>query len=118
VNSKKTFQIILDRVQAGNEFCDRTQRPAFGNPQTSGGGQGTLKHKDREASLKALMTVNLLKRLESSVESFRITLGKLARLHLSMLAKIDDFEHIAFLVVEEPAATNKEYSAEIALSAR
>ena len=39
-------------------------------------GGSKLKQRDREKSLQALMTVNLLKRLESSVESFRITLRK------------------------------------------
>jgi len=38
------------------------------------GGKGTFRQKDREASLQALMTANLLKRLESSVEAFRLTL--------------------------------------------
>ena len=34
---------------------------------------GTFKQTDRERSLQALMTTNLLKRLESSVQSFRLT---------------------------------------------
>jgi SNF2 family DNA or RNA helicase len=55
------------------------------------GGASKFKQLDRETSLQALMTVNLLKRLESSVESFRITLQKLANRHLATLAKIDDF---------------------------
>lgn len=37
-------------------------------------GTGRLRQKDRETSLKVLMRINLLKRLESSVDSFRITL--------------------------------------------
>jgi SNF2 family DNA or RNA helicase len=41
------------------------------------GGHGRLKQADREKALQALMTTNLLKRLESSVASFRITLNKL-----------------------------------------
>jgi len=48
----------------------------------------TFKQSDREKSLQALMTVNLLKRLESSVESFRLTLNALRRNHLDTLAKI------------------------------
>lgn len=40
------------------------------------GGKGRLKQADRERSLQALMTINLLKRLESSVEAFRLTLQK------------------------------------------
>jgi len=41
------------------------------------GGLSQLKQSDRERSLQALMTVNLLKRLESSVEAFRLTLQSL-----------------------------------------
>ena len=37
-------------------------------------GSGTLRQADREKSLRILMTINLLKRIESSVDSFRITL--------------------------------------------
>jgi hypothetical protein len=38
------------------------------------------------------MTTNLLKRLESSVEAFRITLGKLETHHKGVLSKIDQFK--------------------------
>ena len=54
-------------------------------------GHGRLRQADRERSLQALMTVNLLKRLESSVEAFRITLNKLGQNHRDTLAKIDAF---------------------------
>ncbi|MFG0241661.1 MAG: helicase-related protein [Phycisphaerales bacterium JB054] len=56
-----------------------------------GGGGGKLKQVDREKSLQSLMTVNLLKRLESSVEAFRITLDKLRTNHRDVLARIDTF---------------------------
>jgi hypothetical protein len=52
---------------------------------------GTLKQKYREIGLQALMTTNLLKRLESSVEAFRLTLQSLKTNHQNTLAKIDDF---------------------------
>ena len=58
---------------------------------TKVGSKGTLKQADREKSLQALMTVNLLKRLESSVESFRLTLNALRRNHQGTLAKIAAF---------------------------
>lgn len=45
------------------------------------GGLSRLKQSDREKSLQALMTVNLLKRLESSVEAFRLTLQMLHDKH-------------------------------------
>jgi hypothetical protein len=43
----------------------------------STGSRANLGQRGREQGLKRLMTVNLLKRLESSVEAFRLTLGKL-----------------------------------------
>lgn len=55
-------------------------------------GFGKFRQADRERSLQALMTVNLLKRLESSVEAFRITLAKLAANHNDTLAKIEAFK--------------------------
>lgn len=55
------------------------------------GGSGKFRQADREKSLQALMTVNLLKRLESSVESFRLTLKKLKANHLQTLSQIGNF---------------------------
>ena len=51
-----------------------------------------LRHQDREASIKSLMRVSLLKRLESSVASFRITLQKLVDQHRTTLDAIVAFE--------------------------
>ena len=56
------------------------------------GGKGKLKQADREKSLQSLMTTNLLKRLESSVESFRLTLGSLEKNHKGMLDRIEQFK--------------------------
>lgn len=55
-------------------------------------GGGRLRQADRERSLQALMTVNLLKRLESSVEAFRITLARLGQLHESTLSRIAEWK--------------------------
>jgi hypothetical protein len=55
-------------------------------------GRGKLKQADRETSLQALMTVNLLKRLESSVEAFRLTLKKLKTNHLLTLSQIETYQ--------------------------
>ena len=43
---------------------------------SGGTARGNLDHAGRERGIQKLMTVNLLKRLESSVEAFRITLKK------------------------------------------
>jgi SNF2 family DNA or RNA helicase len=54
---------------------------------------GKLRQQDREKALQALMTTNLLKRLESSVESFRITLRNLENRINNTLKNITDFEN-------------------------
>lgn len=56
------------------------------------GGKGSLKQADRERSLQILMRINLLKRLESSVESFRLTLEKILLLINDTIKSIDNFE--------------------------
>lgn len=79
------------------------------------GGISRLKQSDREKSLQALMTVNLLKRLESSVAAFRLTLQTMINSHQKTLDKItrftksgvaDSFEDIsaAFMNTEYEAA--------------
>lgn len=60
---------------------------------TVAGGRGRLKQADREVALQSLMTSNLLKRLESSVESFRLTLGKLEDRITTTLKSIAEFEN-------------------------
>ncbi|MBX9899622.1 MAG: DEAD/DEAH box helicase family protein [Burkholderiaceae bacterium] len=55
------------------------------------GGKSKFKQVDRERSLQALMTTNLLKRLESSIESFRLTLQSLRTNHTNTLNKINTF---------------------------
>lgn len=74
--------ILPSRLQKYEEMYDT---------QTEGG-RGKLRQLDRERSLQALMTTNLLKRLESSVEAFRITLGALAGNVSRTLNAIEDFQ--------------------------
>ncbi len=56
------------------------------------GGKGRLRQADREKSLQSLMTTNLLKRLESSVQSFRLTLATLENNYKAMLGTIGEFK--------------------------
>ena len=54
-------------------------------------GRGRLRQADREKSLQRLMTINLLKRLESSVHAFRLTLHVLKTNIESVLLSIQNF---------------------------
>lgn len=55
-------------------------------------GDVTFRQADRETNIRNLMRVNLLKRLESSVHAFRITLGRLAASHRTTLDGIATYE--------------------------
>ncbi|WP_294556306.1 helicase-related protein [uncultured Mailhella sp.] len=55
-------------------------------------GKSVLRQADRERSLQALMTTNLLKRLESSVEAFRLTLGGLQENYARILESVANFK--------------------------
>ncbi len=57
------------------------------------GTNATLRQSDREKSLQILMRINFLKRLESSVESFRITLKKVISQVDWILLAIANFEN-------------------------
>lgn len=77
------FDYILDnKLSYYEEKYDITVR----------GGQSSFRQADRERSLKILMRINLLKRLESSVESFKITLNKILEQINSILLSIENFE--------------------------
>jgi len=56
---------------------------------TAGTARSNLGQRGREQGLKKLMTVNLLKRLESSVEAFRLTLVKIEEAVDRALSRLD-----------------------------
>ena len=55
-------------------------------------GKSTFRQADREKSLQKLIRIDLLKRLESSVDSFRITLNKVLNEINTTINAINDFE--------------------------
>jgi hypothetical protein len=78
-----------------------------------GEGKAKFKQVDRERSLVALMTTNLLKRLESSVHSFRLTLEKLKYNHQGTLDKIEAFKLTGTDAgFEDLSVTNENFEAE------
>lgn len=54
-------------------------------------GQGLTRQMNRENGIKKLMTISLLKRLESSVYSFRLTLESLLETNHTTLRLINSF---------------------------
>jgi hypothetical protein len=55
-------------------------------------GKATLKQFNREKALQRLMTINMLKRLESCVDSFRITIQNVKSASVRTMSLIDEYE--------------------------
>lgn len=83
---------------------------ALYDTQVESGG-GKFRQVDREKSLKALVTTNLLKRLESSVHSFRLTLQSLDGNIEETLSTIYAFENRVQNLSAQVAEANSFYSA-------
>lgn len=66
------------------------------------GNRPDLKQINREKALQNLMTISLLKRLESSVESFRITLKRVKDVNQVTLNAINKFQsmHLSSMVIQ------------------
>lgn len=69
--------------------------------------EGNLSLTGRESGVRRLMAVNLLKRLESSVHAFRLTVTKVLSAVEEKIALVDEFEHdiaSSTVLVEDVAA--------------
>ncbi|MBB2182776.1 DEAD/DEAH box helicase family protein [Lachnospiraceae bacterium MD1] len=55
--------------------------------------KGGLTQSGREQGIRRLMSINLMKRMESSVYSFRLTLKRIKELIAGTIKDINDFEH-------------------------
>jgi hypothetical protein len=51
-----------------------------------------LSIEDREKGIRRLMGINMLKRLESSVNSFRLTIERIETLITTTIKRIDNFD--------------------------
>lgn len=73
-----------------------------------------LSREGRERGIQRLMSVNLLKRLESSVYSFRLTLSRIRDLILGTLKTIDQFEQNGMGIIDaiELSADSSDYDLE------
>jgi len=99
--SSLTLAVYTPMAYVFPSRLDKYER-LYGNvsagPNTTGGAVSNLGQASRERGIQKLMTVNLLKRLESSVEAFRLTLGKLnGTVALSLQAVEQHAESIADL---------------------
>jgi len=64
---------------------------------------GNIDRRGREQGIRRLMSINLLKRLESSVYSFRLTLGRIEKLINDTIKEINKFEAGGAAVIEATA---------------
>lgn len=68
-------------------------------------GKNRLTQAGREEGIRRLMSVNLLKRLESSVHSFRLTLQRIQKQIEATLSKIDHYDPAAVMELTDLTST-------------
>ena len=73
----------------------------------------SLDFQGREQGLARLMTINLFKRLESSIHSLRLTINKLIDHHTATLDKIDSFQLANHKASQKIAATDLSFDDDI-----
>ncbi len=90
----KELSLLKLSVYAPASYIFPSRLAKYENMYNANSENGKYKFKpvEREKGIQALMTTNLLKRLESSVHSFRLTLEKLKFKHTELLSKIHYFE--------------------------
>lgn len=71
-----------------------------------------LTQSGREQGIRRLMSINLLKRLESSVYSFHLTLGRILELIKNTIKAIDDFENYGNADLDMYEASDSDFDME------
>ncbi len=71
-----------------------------------------LTQRGREQGIQRLMSINLLKRLESSVYSFRLTLSRIKKLIDETIEAIDNFEHNGHFEIDMYEASEDDFDIE------
>lgn len=92
----KTLKQLRQAVYAPMNYIQPSKLDKYENMYDTTGVAGNrpdLKQINRELALQNLMTVSLLKRLESSVEAFRITLSRVKNVNENTLSAIENFEN-------------------------
>lgn len=73
---------------------------------------GTFKQRDREKSLQLLMRINLLKRIESSVESFRLTVESIRKQIQDTLSSLQKGEQSITSTTIDPLSEEVDWESE------
>ncbi|WP_341874049.1 helicase-related protein [Dolosigranulum pigrum] len=99
LNNAITFNEIFEQlsllelcIYTPSDYILSSKLSKYTEKYDSGTESGGLTQSGREKGIKRLMSVNLMKRMESSVHSFRLTLSRINDLITKTLKTIDQFE--------------------------
>ena len=95
VNYKEIYtqlQALNLSVYTPSDFILSSRMNKYVDDEKTGSSSGLSMH-GREKGIRQLMAINMLKRLESSVNSFRLTIQRIDKLIENTILKIDDYTH-------------------------
>ena len=103
INYNEIYQILSGlnlAVYTPSDFILPSKRDKYVETREDGK-FGNLSRAGRERGIRRLMSINLLKRLESSVNSFRLTVERIKKLMSDIVVAIDKISEIDMLMVSE-----------------
>lgn len=95
VNYKDIAEVLSSlnlAIYTPSDFIQESKLFKYTEKYDSNHVSGGLTQSGREKGIRRLMAINLMKRLESSVNSFNLTLKRINELITDTIQKIDDFE--------------------------
>ena len=78
-------------IYTPSHYIKKDRRHLYADQFGDGIYSNGLSQENREQGLRRLMAINLMKRLESSISSFRLTIERIENLLLNTISKIDDY---------------------------
>lgn len=98
-DSETTFNLIFEElnklklsVYVPSHFIQPSKRAKYNLETDDESGAGGFDQMGRESGIRRLMAINLLKRLESSVYSFRLTVQRVKRFIESTIKIVEEFD--------------------------
>jgi SNF2 family DNA or RNA helicase len=104
INYNEIYDLLIElnlSVYTPSNYIFPYKQEKYENQYGRDMGNTFFKQSDREKGIRRLMSINLLKRLESSVNSFRLTVNKIKALIDSTIKTIENYDIESVVMVDD-----------------
>lgn len=104
INYNEIYDLLMQlnlSVYTPSNYIFPTKQDKYENQYGRDMGNTFFRQSDREKGIRRLMSINLLKRLESSVNSFRLTVNKIKNLIDNTISTIEQYDNESSIMVDD-----------------